>query len=188
MLGRAVAVMCVALLSSCSLLPLHPGAFYDDSKQQTDVKMQRIADAVKSQDEPALKKLFSQRALDKATDLDRGLKYFLSAFPTGPVTWKSQGSGSESQNESLKQIVELYGEYEVTGGGKKYELYFAYFSANDYDSQNVGIYALGVVPASENGYTASGAKKPFNVWASQFGIDEKTHTATGDPGVYVPQN
>ena len=48
--------------------------------------------------------------------------------------------------------------------------------------KNVGIYALGIVPSAEDGYMASGAKKPFDVWVSQFGISDMTYAATGDPG------
>lgn len=186
--GAGIALVCVALLSSCSLLRLPPSPLYDDSKQQTDVQVQRIADAVKHHDADALKKLFSSRARDEATDLDGGLKYFLSAFPSGAVTWKSQGISSWSENESLTRVIELYGNYEVLAGGKKFDLYFAYFSVNDFDPDNTGIYALGITPHSASPTTASGAKLPFDIWASQFGISDKDHMATGDPGVYTPQD
>ena len=45
--------------------------------------MKLIADAAQNHDAAALKKLFSQRARQKAADLDGGLKYFLSAYPSG---------------------------------------------------------------------------------------------------------
>ena len=94
-LGAGVALVCVTLLSSCALLPFGPpGTITDDSKQQSDVEMQHIADAVKNHDAAALKRLFSRTAREKATDLDRGLKYFLSIFPSGKMTWKSEGTGS----------------------------------------------------------------------------------------------
>ena len=186
--GAGIALVCVALLSSCSLLRLPPSPLYDDSKQQTDVQVQRIAEAVKHHDADALKKLFCSRAQEKATDLDGGLRYFLAAFPSGPVTWKSQGTSSQSQNASIKQAVQLYGHYLVVAGAKKFELFFAYFSVNDFDPDNLGIYALGIAPYTADPYTASGAKQPFDVWASQFGISDKDHMATGDPGVYIPQD
>lgn len=186
--GAVVALVCVGLLSSCTLLRLPPSPLDDDSKQQTDVQVQRIVDAVRHHDAAALKKLFSSRARDEATGLDRGLSYFLSAFPSGAVTWKSQGISSSSENESLTRVIELYGNYEVLAGGKKFDLYFAYFSVNDFDPDNTGIYALGITPHPASPTTASGAKQPFDVWASQFGISDKDHTATGDPGVYIPQD
>jgi hypothetical protein len=148
--------------------------------------MGHIADAVKHHDLAGLRSLFSARAREKATDLDAGLKYFLSVFPPGRFTWKSQGSGLIGDSAYLKQTTEVYGHYEVLAGGKKFELYFADFSVNNLDDpDNVGLYALGVVPYADDAYSSTGPKNPFDVWASQFGIVD--HKATGDPGVYVPQ-
>lgn len=186
-LGAAVALACVALLSSCSLLPSHPGRIYDDSYKTTDMQMQHIADAVKDHDATALKMLFSKRAREKATDLDSGVKYFLSAFPAGTVTWKSQGNGEAGASEYARKATELFGNYEVSAAGKEYDLYFAYFPVNDFHPDEVGIHALGVVPHEAEPYTASGALTPFNLWASKFEIGED-YTATGSPGVYVPQS
>ena len=73
----------------------------------------------------------------------------------------------------------------MTAGAKKYDLYFAYFSVNDFDPPNTGIYALGVVPSVDEDTTS---RTPFDVWASQFGISDKDQSALGDPGVYIPQN
>lgn len=128
MLGAASALACVALLSSCSLLPPSPGSFRDTDGQKAAVQMQRIVDAAKSHDAAALKKLFSPAAREKATDLDGGLAYFLSAFPSGPVTWKTQGTGNVGEDEYFKHVTELRGHFEVSASGKKYELYFAYFT------------------------------------------------------------
>jgi len=186
-LAAMAALVCLGLLSACSLLPSPPGSIGDDERLAS-AQMQHIADAVKDHDAAALKKLFSPRARENATDLDGGLTYFLSAFPSGPVTWKTQGTADSGGNVFSKHITELFGNYEVSADGTKYDLYFAYLSVNDFHPDEVGMYALGVVPAADDGFTASGAKMPFTMWASQFDIDEKTNTATGNPGVYVPKN
>lgn len=185
-LGGVTALVCVALLSACSLLPSPPGSIGGEERAAS-AQMQRIADAAKSHDATALKRLFSPRAREKAVDLDAGLTYFLSAFPSGPVTWKTQGTSDSAGRVDFKQIIELFGNYEVSAGGKKYEVFFAYFSVNDFHPDEVGIYALGVEPYDPEPFTASGARKPFAEWASQFDIDEQTNTATGHPGVYIPQ-
>jgi len=185
--GAAVSLLGVALLSSCSLLPTHATGFYDDDEQVASAQMQHIADAVKSHDAAALKKLFSPRARENATDLDGGLTYFLSAFPSGPVTWQTRGTGNTGEDVYSEHATELFGNYAVSADGKKYELYFAYFTINDFHPDEVGLYALGVEPYDADPYTASGAKKPFWAWASQFDIG-KNHSATGDPGVYIPEN
>jgi hypothetical protein len=186
-LGAVVALMCVGLLSSCSVLPLPTGSFRDTDEQKAAAQMQHIADAVKDHDAAALKKLFSPRARKDATDLDGGLTFFLSAFPSGPVTWTTEGTGNSGEDDLLKHATELFGNYKVSANGKKYDLYFAYFPVNEFHPDEVGIYALGVQPYDADPYTASGTKKPFWAWASQFDIGHN-HTATGDPGVYIPQN
>jgi hypothetical protein len=187
-IAAVVGLVCVGLLSACSLLPkLPPSPLNDDSKQQSDVEMQHIADAVKNHDAAALKKLFSPRAREKATDLDGGLKYFLSVFPSGRMTWESEGTGSGGINEYPKQTVELFASYKVSVGGKKFDLYFVDFTVNSAaDPDNVGIYALGVTPYSANRFTKSGAPKPFYVWSGAFRNGKPSDPGT--PGVYVPQN
>jgi hypothetical protein len=187
LLGAVTALVCVGLLSSCSLLPSPPGSIGGEERVAS-AQMEHIADAVRDHEASALKRLFSPRAREDATDLDAGLTYFLSAFPSGPVTWKTEGTSDSAGNVDFKHITELFGNYEVSANGKKYELFFAYFSVNDFHPDEVGIYALGVEPYDPDPFTASGARKPFYEWASQFDIDEKSNTATGNPGIYVPQN
>jgi Domain of unknown function (DUF5104) len=151
--------------------------------------MQHIADAVKHHDAAALKKLFSKTAREKATDLDSGLKQFLSVFPSGFKSWSDPegGPGESDVYDHGKQTVLLFGEYKVHANGKTYNLYFADFSVNQVgDPDNVGLYALGVAPYNAHpGTKPTAASKAFFAWASQFDI--KNHKATGNPGVYVPQ-
>lgn len=174
-LGVGVVVACVALLSSCALLP--PSTIIDDSGQQAEVQMQHIADAVKHHDAAALKRLFSPVAREKATDLDGGLNYFLSFFRSGRMTWKSLGTATSEHDANWKQSMELFARYKVSADGKEYELYFSDFTVNQVQGRNnVGVYSLAVAPYTADPITASGKSKPFFAWQ-----------ATGTPGVYVPQ-
>jgi hypothetical protein len=175
--GAVVALACVALLSSCSLIAGVPGTISDDSGQTANVVMGHIADAVNHHDAAALKELFSQRAREKAAGLDSGLAYFLSIFPSGITTWKSEGPpGSSEDDDYGKQAVELFAFYKVSAGGKEYDLYLGDFTVNSKDPNNVGIYSLGVAPYTTNTRTASGNPKPLFAWEH-----------TGQPGVYVPK-
>jgi hypothetical protein len=182
--GVVVALACVALLASCSLVP--PGSAGGEG-QHADLQMQHIADAVKSHDAAALKKLFSPRAREKATDLDSGLAYFLSVLPSGRMTWKMEnGAPGSSEVNHDGYTEEVFANYIVSTSGRKYELYFADLTVNTNDPKNVGIYALGVEPYTADKFTASGAPKPFYVWTGQFDVDDN-NVVTGTPGVYVPQ-
>ena len=187
-LGGVVALVCVAALSSCSVVPLGPNGTYLDPTKQADVEMGRIADAINHHDAGALKKLFSKSAREKAVGLDSGLRALLSAFPSGFTSWKQiDGSpGEDIDNSYGKETVFLGGDCEVHANEKVYELYFAYYPVNQLeDPNNVGLNAIGVAPYSKDAYTPSGAKKPLDAWASQFRI--KDGEAAGDPGVFISQ-
>lgn len=181
----ATAAACAALLASCSLLPSPSGVIFDDSQQKAAAQMQRIADAVKHRDSAALKNLFSKRAREEATDLDGGLKHFLSAFPSGPMTWKTLGADGATHTEFLNKTEVLFSHYKVSAGGKDYFLFFVDNTVNQVDDPtNVGLYALGFTPYTTETETASGAKKPFFAWEASFQVDPPT--VSGNPGVYVP--
>ncbi|HEX4444757.1 MAG TPA: DUF5104 domain-containing protein [Galbitalea sp.] len=184
-LGAAVAALvCVALLSACSLLPDIPSPGYDDSGEKADVQMQHIAAAVKDHDSAALKKVFSATARERATDLDSGLKYFLSVFPPGKITWESGGCGGTGRDGPGDAWLSSCS-YKVSAGEKKYEIYFAYVETDTDHPGYLGIYGLGVVPFGGPVYTAIGAPQPFNLWASQYDLGDDG-VVTGKPGVYIP--
>jgi hypothetical protein len=189
--GVVVALVCVALLSSCSLLRDISLPGHDDSKRQADVQMQHIADAVKNHDAAALKKLFSPRARAKATGLDSGLAYFLSIFPSGRMTWKIEngGPGGSGFSKSSKRVLETFAYYDVNANGKKYELVFVDVTTDTAHPDNVGITGLGAGQSNAAGapqWTAEGDPTPFYDWIDAFGIDNLGNTV-GDPGVFVPQ-
>jgi hypothetical protein len=183
-LGAAAALACVALLSSCSLLP----GGSDDPSTMAEVKMESIANAVDHHDATALTKLFSKSARAKAIGLDSGVKALLSAFPSGITSWKQteDSPGEHLETDYGKETLMVEGYIKVHANGKEYELDFVDFAVNQIDDpNNVGLYAIAVAPYTTDPYTASGAKKPLGAWMSQFGTrDDK---ATGDPGIFISQ-
>jgi hypothetical protein len=184
-LGAAVsALVCAALLASCSLLPDIPSPGNDDSGEKANAQMQRIADAVKHDDTAALKEVFSPRARDKAPNLESGLKYFLSVFHSAEMTWESEGAGGTGQ-DGPGDAWETFANYDVTANGRKYDLHFAYVETDTDHPENLGIYGLGATLSTANPYAAIGAPSPFTLWASQYGLDTDG-VVIGTPGVYMP--
>jgi hypothetical protein len=181
--AAAVALACVSLLSSCSL-----GSFFQSDDQKADMQMQHIADAVKNHDAAALRKLFSPAAQKKSTNLDVGLKYFLSAIPSHWTSWNEPdgGCGGEQLTDFGKETDQESCFYVVSAGGKKYDVDFIDFPEEDFDSAYVGIYSLGVEPHRATPYMANFVGWPIDLWASQFGVDETDGTPTGDAGFYIP--
>ena len=144
--------------------------------------MKKIAAALDSHDAAALKAMFSKRAVEKATDLDARLENLLSTFPNGGVTWKEDGYSSEGTSDGDKRTQLLGAFYKLSANGKDYSLFFADFTVNEIsDPDNVGIYALGVTPWSDNIYL--GPIDSFGYWTSKIKYDESD--ADGYPGIYV---
>jgi hypothetical protein len=175
-----VAFVCAVVLASCGLhgLPFLPDGPSDS--QRMDTQMAKIAAAVNSHDAAALKAMFSPRALEKATDLDARLANLLSIFPNGGLTWTEDASASEGSQAYGTELMKAY--YKVSADGVDYSLFFADFTVNEIDPDNVGIYALGVAAWADD--RRSGPSEPFFSWAASMTIDESDEE--GYPGVYIP--
>jgi Domain of unknown function (DUF5104) len=149
--------------------------------------MQHITAAVNHHSATELKELFSRTARDKATDLDSGIRNFLTFFPSAfkDLGEPSGGPNETDQNDDGKRTVELFSDYKVLANGKTYDVFFADFSVDQGgDPNDLGLYALGVAPWNGSSFThPTAASKAFDAWTSQF--DMVDHTPTGTPGVYV---
>ena len=181
LLSGLVALLCVVMLSSCALVSFGPqGGFYDDSIVRADAQMEKITAALNDQDAAALKAMFSPVALAKATDIDERLDYLLSFFPNGGVTWEREPGAAEGTLAYGSELLKEY--YKVSAGGVDYSLFFALFTVNEVDPDNVGLYGLGVAAwADDRGHGPSG---PFFSWAAAMTIDGSHEAAY--PGVYFP--
>jgi hypothetical protein len=181
-LSVLVLLVCTLLVSACGVLRF-PGGIFDSSDQKADARMAQIVEAINKHDAATLKAMFSPYALQGATDIDGGLDYLLSFFPHGLDTWTNSGVNTSGRNDSGARSTVLFANYDVTADGKEYWLYFSDFTVNDLvNPENVGIYGLGVVPASDPPYTSAGQQ--FADWASAMRLE--TNLAAGYPGVFVP--
>jgi len=145
--------------------------------------MAEIVEAVNSQDAAALKGMFTEYALTKySAEIDDGLEYLLSLFPDGDVVWEDpeyRPNASYAYDDRKRTIV-VGGLYDVSSGGKDYWLYFSYYTVNDIDPANVGVYGIGVAPRTER--ASSGPEGVFFSWT---GSVSDLHD-NGPPGVYIP--
>jgi hypothetical protein len=147
---------------------------------RADAQMERIGTAINSHDAAALKAIFSKRALEKATDLDARVDHLLSMFPTG-VTWERRSINGSGGIDGQKKTVISQCFYLLSAGGKDYLLFFADFTVNEIDPDNVGVYGLGVTPFTDN--RDAGTEEPFFWWNGAIQYDESD--PDGYPGVFV---
>ena len=173
LLSGVVALFCVVLLASCHGLPFLPPGTSDRDK--ADARMEQIAAAVNAHDAAALKALFSANALEKATDIDARLEYFLSFFPNGILSWDSDSLWADGRD--LLKVP-----YKVSADGQDFWLAFADSTDSDMDPDNVGLYALGVSPWAED--RNSGDAGSLFSWVFAVPIDGSDEES--DSGIYVP--
>ena len=162
-----VAVACVVLLASCGFNPV--SWLPRNDPQLSADRMAEIVEAVNSQDAAALKGMFTEYALTKfSAEIDDGLEYLLSLFPDGDVVWEDpeyRPNASYAYDDRKRTIV-VGGLYDVSSGGKDYWLYFSYYTVNDIDPANVGVYGIGVAPRTET--MSSGPEGVFFSWAGSI--------------------
>jgi hypothetical protein len=175
-LALLVAIASVAMLSSCMFNPSHKG-INEGARDRVD----QIAVAIVNQDAGALKGLFSTRALERATAIDEQLDYLLSLFPEGSEIscdlFSLTAPKSVRGGETTEMVIAMY---EVKADGRDLWLFFADYTQDELDPDNLGLYALGVAPRTES--IRSEAELAMYEWNGQFDLGE------GTPGVYVPES
>jgi hypothetical protein len=159
-----------------------PGVFFGDSGALTRDRATQIIDALNAHDAAALTGMFTEYArAEHSKDIDRGLDYLFSLFPYGKIVMRagSGGSGVYQRVDGEKRTVLLPTFYNVSSGGVDYRLFFADFTENTIDPDNVGIYAFGVAPAAECRRCVPEAG--LNTFARSIDAE-----ATGHPGIFIP--
>lgn len=158
-----------------------PGIFVS-ATHKADVRMEQIAGALSTHDAAALKAMFSADVLKQTPQLDEGLDYLLSFFPTGEVAWTQDPAEYPPVEvfpyiDGGKLIERVEGNYKLYANGNEYWLFFSGTTVNEANPSDVGLESLGVTPWVEERHSEmSGAPGDFYDW---------THVGRY-PGVYVP--
>jgi hypothetical protein len=178
----AVAVVVAGILVACSFNPRVLTPNY--SADLVAERMAEIVDALNSRDAAALKGMFTNYALaEYSSEIDEGLDYLLSLFPNGDVVWEDPDhEPSPAVLNNFGKRTEVVGVlYDIRAGGQDYRLYFSYYTVNENDPANVGIYGMGVAPRTES--LDSGPEEALMSWA---GTVADLEGENGPPGVYIP--
>jgi hypothetical protein len=184
-----VALAGIALLASCSFNPLE--LLSGSDRRLSHERMEQILDAINDQDAATLKSMFTEYALaEYSAEIDEGLEYLLSLFPDGDVVWEDpeRGPGHTSWKRDGLATLLLPSLYRVSSDGKDYWLYFADFTENEIDPDNVGVYGMGVAPRTAGSGPAAAGSGPEGVFFSWTSSFKNLYDLDADvpPGVYVP--
>ncbi len=155
-----------------------PGVFIGDDGVLSRDRAIAIVDALNQQDADALRNMFTEFArVEHSAELDAGLDYLLSLFPNRDVVWQD-GNGASAITERILDggRTVLQSSFDtVMSGGVAYRLFFAEFTHNELDPENVGIYAIGAVPQQD--YMFEVPEASLQEWARTFDV-----TRTRTPG------
>lgn len=181
-LRHAVVLGLVLLLASCWRDP--HGYYAEGSTELSRERFAQIVDALNERDASAVKEVFSEYALaESSTEIDEGVDYLLTLFPDGDITWDTEQGLPSVQYRRVDddhRTILARSMYRVSSGGKDYWLFFADFTTNTIDPDNVGIFALGVSPRTEA--SDSDEEEAFFEWTDPFDAVPRS-----SPGIYIPE-
>jgi hypothetical protein len=161
-----------------------PG-IYVSATYKADVRMEQIAGALNTHDAAALKAMFSADVLKQTPQLDEGLGYFLSFFPSDEITWTPDPAVTTPVEvfpyiDGGKLTERVEGNYKLSVDGDDYWLFFSDVTVDEVNPER-----LGVTPwVGDRSSQMSGPSGEFYSWV---------HMVLSDPnienrlGVYVPQ-
>lgn len=159
-----------------------PGVFIGDGGELSHDRAVAIVDALNAQDAAALKGMFTEYArTEYSAQIDEGLEYLLSVFPDGDLTWGEAAGGSavceRIQGDARTVLLPTY--YTVRSGGVDYRLFFADFTQNTIDPDNVGIYAIGAEVARVECARCQ-PEGDLHTWADDFYVETAAR-----PGIFM---
>ena len=114
--------------------------------QMADQMMEDIATALDNGDADALKALFSEAALEEATDIDRQISALLNFYQGKMQNFEgtlSSSTDTEYGKDVEKQII---GEYLLTTDKESYRVIYDYTVIDKENSDAVGLSQLEIVP------------------------------------------
>ena len=119
-----------------------------DDEAIADEYCEEIIDALETQDTDKLKSMFSTNALAEAEDIDEGLAYVMDFYQGETLSVDLVVATSESVDHGEKTI-QLICPVDVTTDKDEYFIFFVYNDVDTENPDNVGLYMLQIMKASE---------------------------------------
>jgi len=140
----------ISILSLVSCTSLGKNRLFDDTGKKADIRLKQIVEIINNKDKEALKKIFSEQALNEAIDLDERIDYLFD-FINGEITsWEKRvgGSSTDSVNKGKKEKT-LMSWYIVNTNNQNYLIAFCEWLIDTENPENVGVYMLYLIKAED---------------------------------------
>jgi hypothetical protein len=175
-----LAIVGLIVLNAC--MSAVPGGPVNPREQSRD-RMLEIIEALYERDAESLTEMFTDYArAEFSEEIDDGIEYIFSVLPDGTLESETPNGlppGESLYGEDGKIASLAWSIYRVSAAGDDYWLMFGEFTVNTLDSENVGIYALGVVPRTESEETP--VEDQLFAWSGHFtAIPRETA-----PGIFI---
>jgi len=123
----------------------------DNSMQLADTRLQQIIDTISSNDQDALKAMFSEQALSEADDFDKELADLFSYIQGSIQSWKSTGAYTfpEKWNDGNHK-KEAKSTYIITTNEQDYKIAVSEYTIDTANPDNVGLYSLCIVSEKDD--------------------------------------
>lgn len=140
--------MSITLITGCGQTMIH--SFWDSDQKVSDEILEKTIDGINNKDEDAIKKLFSEYAIDNSESFDEDIHYLFDFIDGNVVSYdESSPAGSfESSNKDYKiKLISSY--YYVSTATEKYFFLIDNYSKNTLESEKQGVKCLIVVKAED---------------------------------------
>ncbi len=135
-------------------------------KENANVVMDSLIEALEKRDVESVKELFSKYALENSEDLDGKIEELMDYYPGYDGEYEVTVSTSQGSDYGVGWYV-LYAHYHLTKDDKPYEIMLTILSREDREPDKIGLYSIQVMESEE--------------WPEGF----KWREEDDDPGVFV---
>ena len=142
-------IVLMLLLSSCmkgdSMMFIR-----DKDTGLAESRMKQLVNAIKQQDEEAIKELFSEKAIEEAGDIDSNVADLLSFVRGEVVSWTQDGSPVVFEDFEYGSVTkELLTWYDLKTSEESYRVLLDDYPIDTVDSKNVGLYSIMILRAED---------------------------------------
>ena len=124
--------------------------FSDKDNDLADICMEQLFNAIKQQNKDAVKETFSQKALEKAEDIDISIDYLLSFVQGKVVSWNRDESSTVFDSvEAEGKTKQLVTWYTLDTDKQTYLILLIDYPIDTIDPANVGLYSIRILRAED---------------------------------------
>ena len=143
-----ILIIGILFLNSCVFFG--EGRLFNDDGKKADKRLEEIIEFINKKDKNALKEIFSEQALNEASDIDERIDY-LFEFVQGEIkSWEviSHGSSTDSIDHDKREKTSMSWYYMNTDN-QKFLIAFLEWLIDTENPENVGVYMLQVIKAED---------------------------------------